>query len=363
MRLLDRYILQQYIKTFVVIIFSFLTLFLVIDFIDRIPRLVRRGASLHYTLLYFSLRLPYLFIITSPVGVLLSGLFLMDKLSKYNESVAIRAAGISIFRMMRPLLIFSFFFSIFVLFFTELILPKSEDYRSYIYTVKIKNQEMKDIKMKSNIYYKGENNTIFSIGFFDGYRNVMKNVDITVFDEDNKIKKKMQSPFVKWDSKTNNWIFERYHLREFSDEKLLSVKSGKSIESKLIMEKPEDFIKRTKRAMSMNYFELKDYIKSLKSIGENFQREEVELYTKLAFPFANFFIIMFCVPLASASVRTKGRGYIFVGGLLVAFLYLSSVRIGQSMGFNGVLPPFLSVWLGNIFFGIIVLLFIIKAEV
>jgi len=101
----------------------------------------------------------------------------------------------------------------------------------------------------------------------------------------------------------------------------------------------------------------------LKKIGESVNTELVELNLKVSFPFANLIILLFCVPLVSTSSRSKGRGLMFGLGLLVCFLYLSTLRICQSLGINGVLSPFIAAWLPNFMFALLGIYFVIKAEV
>ncbi|MEA1973471.1 MAG: LptF/LptG family permease, partial [Candidatus Cloacimonadota bacterium] len=135
MKLIRNYILKEFLKIFFVIMVSFLVLFLVVDFFDRFPRLMRRGATIDTMSLYFVMRIPYLFLLSSPITVLLSGLFLMDNLSKHNESLAMRSSGISVYRIVQPLIIFALLFSIFMVWFSDFVYPKAESYRRYIYKV------------------------------------------------------------------------------------------------------------------------------------------------------------------------------------------------------------------------------------
>ena len=364
MRLIRNYVLKEFLKIFFVIMFSFLILFLVVDFFDRFPRLLKRGATMDNITLYFLLRIPYLFILSSPITIILSGLFLMDNLSKNNESLAIRSSGISVFRIVSPLIMFSFFFSIFMVWFGDYVYPKAESYRNYIYRVKIKKQKMEDIRMKSNTFYRGKDNTLFYIGFFDGYNNIMRNIDITKFEPNsNKVISKISVPFAKWDEKTEKWIFQDYYCRKFSNKQLIKVDYEKKHVSDILQEAPKNFIKLTRSTNAMNYFELRDYIERLKSIGEKYTKQLVDLHLKIAFPFVNFIIMFFCVPLAVTTSRTKGRGIIFLLAVMITFLFLSLVRIGQSLGYNEIMNPVLSVWLGNIIFGIIGVSLIIKTEI
>ena len=75
MRILDRYISREFLKTYLVVFVSFSVVFIVIDVIDNLAPLMRSGATLQLAILYYLLRLPYLFVLTSGVTVLISGLF------------------------------------------------------------------------------------------------------------------------------------------------------------------------------------------------------------------------------------------------------------------------------------------------
>ncbi|MBN1327792.1 MAG: LptF/LptG family permease [Candidatus Cloacimonetes bacterium] len=362
MRLLDRYIIREYIKTFLIIIFAFSVLFLVVDISDRLPRLIRKSADTEDIILFFVLRLPYLFVLTSPVIVLLSGLFLMNTLSKYNESIAIRGAGISVIRMVTPLFWIGFLFSIFMLVTGDHYLPQAEEYRDYIYQEKIKGQKVEDKKMRSHIHYLGSDNNLYYIGFFDGYRNLLKTIDITTFQAfTGEITRKITSSNAFWQN--DEWVFYDCYIRNFDKGEFISAVFRDSTIIPEVNVTPQDFIKSAKKPLSMSYFELKEYIERLKKIGENYNKELVELNLKLSFPFANLIILLFCVPLVSASTRGKGRGLIFGIGLLVCFLYLSALRICQSLGYNGLLSPIIAAWLPNLVFIGIGIFFLIKAEI
>ena len=362
MRILDRYILREYIKTLLIIVFAFSVLFLIVDVSDRLPRLMRKGAEMSDMIVYFLLRIPYLILLTTPVMVLLSGLFLMNNLSKYSESIAIRGAGISIFRMVTPLIWFGVFFSFFVMLLGEFVLPRAEEFRNQIYTEKIKNMKVEDKKMRSHIHYIGKDNILYYIGFFDGYRNVLKIIDISTYDPGSgELKRKITASNALWEN--DNWNFKDCDIRYFEEGILVSMQHFDSTIIPEVDVTPIDFVKSAKKPMSMNFFELRQYIQRLKKVGEKYSKELVELNLKVSFPFANLIILLFSVPLVSTSSRSRARGMIFGLGLLVCFLFLSALRICQSLGYNGVLSPLVAAWLPNIVFAFIGIYFVIKAEV
>ncbi len=362
MRLLDKYITREYLKFYFLILISFTVIFLVVDFFDYLPRLLRRGATWNLMTIFFALRLPYLVILTSPVVVLLSGLFLMDNLSHHSESIAIRSAGISILRMVLPLFYIGAVISVVILLMGEFLLPWAEAKREYVYTVQIKKQKIEDKKMLSNIHYQGTDNNLYYIGFFDGYRNSLKTIDISNFDPDKGIlNSKIIADRAVWED--NGWVFEECYIRTFKDGMPDSTHYYPKIRLEFVDVTPADFIKSSKSPMSMNFFELQEYIKRLKKVGEQFHRELTELYYKVSFPIANVIILLFCIPLASASVRSRGRGLIFAIGLFVCFFYLSILRLAQSLGHSGVIAPLASAWMPHAFFLVIGLYFLFRAEI
>jgi lipopolysaccharide export system permease protein len=108
----------------------------------------------------------------------------------------------------------------------------------------------------------------------------------------------------------------------------------------------------------MGFFELRKFIKRIVRAGGDPIRERTDLYMKLSYPFINFIILLFGVPLALRFQRS-GLAMGFAQSLTIAFVYFGAIRIGQVLAYNGTLPPLLGATIANIFFGTagIILLF------
>jgi lipopolysaccharide export system permease protein len=323
---------------------------------------VRHGASFKLATWYYLLRLPYLTILTSPVTMLLTGLFLMNSLAKYNESTAIRAAGISIKRAMLPLFMLGFIMSLIVALLGEFVLPKSEAKREYVYNVLIKDQQPEDQKLKARIHFQGKNGYFYYFGFFDGYKKTLRIIDITKFDQKSgQVVERITATGADW--KGGMWIVRDCEIRKFKDHKPTEWKHYNITTLPALDVKPEDFIRIAKKTMSLNFFELKAYIGRLQKVGDDFSRELVDLHLKIAYPLTNLIVIFFFIPIATSNIRSKGRGWVFMLGLLVCFFYLIVMRISQSLGYNQILPPVAAAWGPNIFFTVLGYVFLYKAEI
>jgi lipopolysaccharide export system permease protein len=362
MRLLDRYILREFLRTYLIIFFSFAAVFLVIDIVDNLPKLLRAGASFDLAFLYFVLRLPYLIVLTSPVTVLLTGLFMMNALAKHNESVAIRAAGVSIKRAMMPLFLLGFIISIAVAIMGEYLLPFAESERSELYNVKIKGEQPDDQMLKARIHYRGQDNDFYFFGFFDGYKNTLRVIDMTKIDfETSEIIEKVTASSAVWNGSA--WELKECDVRRFRDGRQIYSQYYESTTLPILDVEPRDFIRITKKTLALNFMELWEYIGRLERLGEDSSREVVDLHMKISFPLTNLIVIFFFIPIATSNVRSKGRGWVFMLGLVVCFAYLIVVQVSQSLGYNSVIPPIWAAWAPNLAFTILGIGFLYKAEV
>lgn len=362
MRILDRYITREFLKTYLIIFLSFAVVFIVIDVIDNLPRLIRSGATVKLAALYYLLRLPYLIVLTSPVTVLLTGLFMMNSLSKHNESVAIRAAGVSIKRAMLPLFVIGLLISAAIALMGEYLLPRAESAKSYVYNVKIKGEQPEDQMLKARVHYQGQKNDFYYFGFFDGYQNTLRVIDLTRLSPDNKeVVEHVTASAAVWEN--DKWTIQDCEVRRFAKGKQTYHQFYSSTQLPLLDVEPKDFVRITKKTLSLNFFELKDYIARLEKMGEKANKEIVDLHMKLSFPLTNLIVIFFFIPIATSNIRSKGRGLVFLLGLVVCFIYLIVVRIIQSLGYNGMMPPVWAAWAPNILFTLLGLEFLRRAEI
>jgi lipopolysaccharide export system permease protein len=244
----------------------------------------------------------------------------------------------------------------------EYVLPRSEAKRAYVYNVLIKDEQPEDQKLKARIHFQDKNGTFYYFGFFDGYKNSLRILDMTKFDhKTGQISERITASAAQW--KAGMWILQDCEVRKFSNHQPVSWKHYGSTVLPGMDVKPEDFIRITKKTMAMNYWELRDYIGRLKKVGDKYNKELVDLHLKIAFPLTNLIVIFFFIPIATTSTRSKGRGWIFMLGLLVCFLYMILMRISQSLGYNEILSPLVAAWAPNILFAIIGYGFLLKAEI
>ena len=106
MRLLDRYVLQNFVTPFAYSTLGFLAIWLVFDLSDKGHDFIEAHIKLK-TLAYFYLtQFPQILVICLPVGLLLALLYSLSRMSRSNEIISMLTAGCSVLRVMLPLFIF-----------------------------------------------------------------------------------------------------------------------------------------------------------------------------------------------------------------------------------------------------------------
>nr|MDA8165772.1 LptF/LptG family permease [Desulfobacteraceae bacterium] len=73
MKLLDRYLLGQFLRNLALVLSSLVAVYLLVDFFDRIDNFLEHGKPLSLAIKYFLLKIPLIFDQIMPVCILLAG--------------------------------------------------------------------------------------------------------------------------------------------------------------------------------------------------------------------------------------------------------------------------------------------------
>ena len=104
MRLLDRYVIRNFLQVYLYCIAGFISIWLIFDISDNISIFIDQHVPLSLVLRYYGTQIPQVFIILLPVSLLLSLLFALGRMSRANEIVSMLTAGVSLPRVLLPLI-------------------------------------------------------------------------------------------------------------------------------------------------------------------------------------------------------------------------------------------------------------------
>ena len=302
---------------------------------------------------YYMSLLPIIFLQTSPVAALLSTLYTLGTLGRHNEIIAMRNAGLSIFRITRPLILVGLLLSIGNFWVNESIMPyalKNQEYfKQQIF--EDERQNVAEEKPVKNLAFYGRKNRLFFINIFDIKKTEMQGIVILQQDRNQNLVKKIVADSGKWEY--DSWRFFGCYIYQFDESgKISSDPEYKETIKTDIEESPEEIIKQKHKVASMDLFELIEYIQRLRHSGaeETVRSLKVDLYNKLTSPFVSLIIILAGIPFAITTKRRAG----FFGSMGVcvgiSFLYYVSSAFSLALGKAGLLHPLLSALLPHLCF-------------
>src|SRR5881409_2606845 len=104
MRILDRYVIRNFLQVYCYCIAGFISIWLIFDVSDNISMFIDQHVPLSLVARYYATQIPQVLIILLPVALLLSLLFALGRMSRANEIVSMLTAGVSLPRILLPLI-------------------------------------------------------------------------------------------------------------------------------------------------------------------------------------------------------------------------------------------------------------------
>ncbi|MGP0628493.1 LPS export ABC transporter permease LptG [Nitrospina sp. 32_T5] len=342
MKILKRYILAQFLKTYLLMVVAMVGVFLVIDAFERLDEFVTKHGTFWDFVLYFIYKIPFILSYMAPQAILLATVVTLVGLARNNELTAMRACGISLTGITQPILSTSLIIALGLVFLNEFVTPKTSENMNYIFYVKVRGHENLHQASHQNLWLRSPNGSIWNMETFDPVNNVMYDVSLFYYDREHPVmRQRIDAQKVSWTG--DQWVFEKGAMRFFSPGGL---DKTQFFETQVfpVMEKPEDFNKVQKRPEEMSAREMYQNILIKESEGFDTARNRVDLHHKLSYPFISVVLALVGIPLSIRSSRRGGLlfciGISLAIGFLFFFFYATSISLGQ----KGTFEPVLAAW-------------------
>lgn len=346
--ILHRYLLRQFVIAFLGSLLAFTALFVVFDFFEQIRVFIREDSTLVQALSYLFFRIPLVVHLMTPMAVLIGTLISIGRLSQLSEITAMRACGVSVTSLTRPLLGAGVVISILVLIAGETIVPWATDYVEELYHVDIRKKVESGGYSRENFWYRS-GDKFYNIGFYDSRRASLSGLSVFELDSDFRLLRRVDAEQAEWVSPRVGWSMK--DVVEMTFDPNGSVRMNKFNRVPLVIkEKPADFYNMRRMPEAMSYFALLAYVDRLRSEGVPVTKYLVDLASKLSFPFVNVIAILIAVPFALTPARSGSMTKSFVGGISVGFAYHFTHALMVSFGAAELLPVLASAWAANVIF-------------
>lgn len=346
MKKIDRYIVLEMLIPFLFGLFTFSSILIGGSVLfPLISRAVKYGLPASEIVLLLLYQSPQVITMTFPMATLLASIFAFNRMSSDRETVAFRSAGISLFRMLIPALIFSLCVSTIHLTFNELIVPKANQNKEKL-LFKIDGVKMKPKENINLTEYdeKGVLKRILNVVNVEGKK--LNNITIAEF-ESGKLSRILRANEGVW-NRGENWILEGGEIHFFSE----------SLGSDLIVidfEKEfininvdlENYMNREKSVEELDAISLYQRIQFKKQTGGKVNKDLMYFHMKFSLPLASFVFCLLGSCVGLRQHRQASSAGIGISLFVIVFYYiLYSLALGLAMA--NTVPAFIAAWIPNL---------------
>jgi lipopolysaccharide export system permease protein len=355
--LADRYLLRSFLKLFGIILAACLGIFILGDFTGNLAKFV--NAKLPDIGRYYLYYTPYVLTIICPVALLLSTMFTLGLMAKHSELVALRSAGVSLFRTSLPLLAVGILCAGGMWLASEHIVPAANEKKKELEDVTLFHYRTRTGSYISNLYFRGREGVIYYFSSFDMENKTGHDPLVQVISPQNTVTRLIQARRLAY--RDSAWRFYDGWDRTTGPAAITAVPFVEEPGLPQMVEVPEDLVQVRKKPEEMTFAQLQKYIENVQRSGGRINTYLADLYFKFSNPFINFVVVLLGVAITGGT-RRKNLAMIFGIGLFTAFAYFVAIRFGLALSHSGKLPPLAGAWFGNFIFLPLALFFFLRSN-
>lgn len=363
-QLVDTYILSNFLFYLIVILATFVSLFLIFNFFDLTGDMIRHGISLRTMFTYLFWLTPLSIYEFAPICVLVAALANIGMLSKQNEVTAFKACGVSLYRLTMPILIVSVLLSGGLFAFDYYYLPGANR-RQQKLRDQIKGKPTQTYYHADRKWTMGNSFRIYYYTYFDPKKEEMADANVYELDPATfQETKQIRADRAHWNPSMNTWVFENGWFCDFAD----TTCKRSDFEAKTFQELnegPDYFLQEKLPGSQMNFLQLDKYIRDLKKSGYGYDTMkldmEIQFYQKFSLPLFALIMAMIGVPFGFL-VGNRGAMTGIGVSIAIALSYQATSKLFEKIGEINELQPAVAAWGPDVIFGLAGLYFLLRMK-
>lgn len=347
MPLLSRFLLQHYLRILLLCSSAFVTIYLLIDFFEKVEDFIEHQAAAGAYLSYLLNSIPFIFVQILPLAVLTAMVLTLGGLSRTNEVTAMRACGVSLWRIVRPLMGLALLLSFALLLLNEIVVPWNSKQLNLLLEVKLKGKQPLQLT-QHEIWYR-DNNRIINIKLATPERKTLKGISIFTLGPQQKIVRRQDTPLARYQNQ--EWWADKLVTRTFDPQSGNLLKREERERQLITINKlPQDFIAREDINSELNFRQLAQMARQMQEQGFDASHQRVDMHNRLAAPFTCLIMAFLGVPFALQRGRKSNIALGIGLSLSIGIGYFIIQSLVTSFGYAGALPPLFAAWTANFIF-------------
>jgi lipopolysaccharide export system permease protein len=345
LRQLDRYVLQSWVRIFVLTALGFPVVSILINLTDTLNRLLDRGLTMKEIAVSYVYSIPENAFLVMPAAVLFATVFTVGAMGRHSELTAAKASGQSFHRLMRPIFVAAGAASVLAFVVGELA-PGATARQLEIQKAK----QARPTRTRFNFVYRGDAGWVYTIRSLDVANRQLKQLMLerqgTGLGYPGLV---LTADSASYDEALKAWRLRRGASRIIASPARQATFNFRTMQLKALRQTPADLLAESKAPDEMRYAELGRYIDALKRSGNDANKLIVEQALKLALPATCIIIALFGAPLAVTTPRAGAAVGVAIS-LGTTVIFLLFIQITKAIGAGGLINPVIAAWMPNVVF-------------
>ena len=347
----DTYVLSEFLFYFTMLLTSFVLMAHVFIFFELLSDIFSRSIPWQKVATYHLFLTPKLIYDSAPMSVLVAVLVTFGILAKNNEVTAMKACGVSLYRMSVPIIVAATVMSGALFAFDHYYIPDANRVQDRILN-EIKGRPVQTYLRPDRKWIYGEGSRIFYYKYFDSNALMMAGVNVYEIDPNSfRLHRHISAESALWEPRVKGWIFQNGWTRDFEGVQVRDYKTFTARVFDEVKESPSWFLKEVKQEKQLNFIDLDRYIRELQQAGFDTVRLKVQYHKKFSVPLFVLIMALISVPFA---FLTGNRGAMAGVGVsfTIAIAYWASSRMFEEIGNLAELPPSVAAWTPDALFAL-----------
>lgn len=347
----DRYVFSEWLKAFVLVLGSMFGLLILFEIQDSFTDLIGYEASTGQIFFYYAILAPSFLTITLPASILVSILYALGQLHRSNEFVAMRAAGLSVFRVTRTIWLSSLIISAGLWYLNSSLIPWSVEQSDQLVKTLRHESDAKELSsdevglIEALAFDNRRENRMWFINRYSEYKKEAYGISVSIMDEKRREVRRVMARYGWYNEEEGYWsLFDgKERINDPDTERELWPPFDR-LDAKELTDDPSLMLLFGKRPKDLSFLQLR-------RITDNFTKEdnpavlayEARLHALMASAASCLIVAGIAIPFAVSGVRTNPAvGVSKSIGLFFAFYILTSIL--NAFGREGTIPPEWAAW-------------------
>lgn len=358
MNRIDRYVSGLFWVSFIGGSLVFVTIFLAVDAMSTMVS--HKDLSLTVLANYYLYYVPEIFNKLLPIACLLGVILAISAMNKANELVALFAAGMSLFRITLPLLMWVMVISGVAFFAMDRLGPTMNRKKNYIlYNDIEKKPSMYSVVKTNKIWYRSKN-AIFNIKTLSAQGDKAQSLTLYFFSPEWDLLQMITADRVELGQQT--WTLFDGSVTLFTGNSSFPLTSQFKTKKIAMGEDAQDLQSTGQTSDTLSQSELARFIERNKEAGLDTIRYEVDYHSKFSYAFAGLVMCLLGIPFSVGKARSGGTMANFGIVILLVFAYWILLSSSLTLGTHGHFNPIVAAWAPNLLMAGIAYFFLLRLK-